>query len=1283
MTLRTGGTIGYSYGTMNCPSLIPSSITRTTTDGSTTYTFALNGTHGTKTTVLDPGKNKTVYTFQGTDSTGLPVAGTPLTLTQVQVYQNTGTVASPAYPSSPNRTLLYCYNNNTSNCATTQAAYPITAKDVYVTPDAKTTSSRTKYTFDTHGNVTEIDRYPFTTVGTGTIDIKTLITYGTWNGSSCVGLGSIVDTPCDVKTTDGGGTKTLSETRYSYASTGFNTKVYQWSGSVWLTTTKNGNGNGTVANLTSPLGQFYSYTYATTASGLGCNSILPTGSSFTLGSATVTTSKTWDCNMGKLLTSTDANNNQSTFTYDLLGRPLSQKDPTTYEVDESYPSATTYTVGDSFATTTTTVDGLGRPIRSQKTDGASYDTVSTAYAFTTGTNPQFQTSFSQPCIAALNADCTKNHFLTTDPLGRSITSSTTSNEIVTNAFNQNDLSVTLSPFPTGEHNKVAQTEYDGLGRVISTCAIQATGGTSCGQVDGNSGILTSIAYSYNSTGTTNVILTRGSQTHQLIYDQLGRLVFQTLPESGSTTYTFDVSSASCGSVSAPGLLVETIDANGVHVCYNHDALGRLTEFQTPTPLTQGGCYDFIYGDQWAGTPLTNANLRLVDAVRDLNCNGGHDVDEIFQYDPDGRMTDLWETTPHSGGQYHTQAGYALNGMLNLISGVPGKSAYTIVADPNGRPDSSKYGTTVVGSNVVYNANGSTKEIDYQSSDKDVYTPDPNTGLMTAWAFTVGATTESATLTWNANRSLKTLAITDGFHSGGTQTCHFNPTDSTGTGYDDVGRLVGMDCGTLWHQTFAYDQYDNFSKTSISGATNWNPTYSATTNHMGNGATYDSDGQVTYDTNNSYAWDPAIHKMITANSGASLGSCGSAGVTCITYDAFGRPAENNVGGAITELLYSPIGLTGIMSGQTTNNLRLPIPGGSLFNSSATNSNIYHFDWLGSARIVSTLSNHTVTADNAYTPYGEKYSSFGTAGFLNFTGDFQDLYSGLYDTPNREFDTSSGSRWLSPDPARASWNAYSYPTNPNSFIDPRGLGDCSWDPNSNTVTCTPDPGPDPGTVNPGDPCSDFHCRGRGPSDPTCGVVPFSNCPGPGGGGGGGHPGRGPSCGVVPLRPCGPGNGAPAANKGPTPCGLSPWERMGLVGSAIVNLNSAFEKIESAAAAGISTPITGSGGVALAVGQTLSAAGSVATGFLQVTAAITDNSGIANASTVASVFTGFSGPITLAASGGNVEAAAMASTLEGFFTFGLSGAVSPVGVGSIADLVSSSADFVAPAQTPAGCQ
>ena len=1030
LTYRTGGTATYTYGTINCASLIPSSLTRTTTDGATTYTFALNGTHGTMTTVLDPGKNKTVYYFQGTDANGLPVQGTPLTLTEVQVYQNTGTVASPI--NTLISTTIYCYNNNTTACPTTQAAYPIVAKDAYVAPGSKTTYSRVHQDFDTYGNVTTVSRYKdFVAIGAGTATETTTITYGSWNGTNCVAIGSgIVNKPCDITVRDAA-SNALSEEKFTYGTKGFMTSHYLWGGAQWITTTASANANGTPAYTINAMGTRTDYGYAATGGG-GCNLMLPTSTGTTVGTTTFGILATWDCNMGKLLTSTDANGNQSTFTYDLLGRPLSQTDPTTYAVSEYYGIAPTVVqVSDAYVTTLGTVDGLGRPIRSQKTDCSNYDTITTAYGFN-GT--QFQTSFSQPCIVAINIDCTKNHFLTNDPLGRSITSSTTSNETLTNTYNQNDVSVTLSPFPSGEHNKVGQTEYDGMGRPLSTCALQASGGTACGQIAGGSGILTSYAYSSGAWSRT-VTATRGSQAHTTVVDALGRPTSVTTPEAGTTTYVYDTATVTCGSGTAPGVLVEQIDNAGVHTCYGIDGLGRTTQAHDPT--YSNGCRSWVYGDQYSGTPtVSNATLRVAEAYTDSNCSGTSKVtDEYFSYDKVGRTTDVYETTPHSGGQYHTQAGFALNGVLTSLSGVPGKSTYTIGLDPNGRPDTSTYGVTAVATNVNYNAAGQPTEIDY-GTDKDLYPRDPNTGLMTGWTFTLGATSQTATLTWNPNRTLKTLAITDGFNALGTQTCNYNPTDHAGTGYDDVGRLVGVYCangGTVrWTQTYGYDQYDNFSKT---GTTSWSPGYSATNNHI-TGAGYDSDGQVTYDLNNSYGWD-GYHKMTATNSGAVLGSCGSAGVTCYTYDAMGRGVEKNVAGTFTEFLYSPAGLTGIMSGMTTNAFRAPIPGGNVFTNNGSGSIVSHLDWLGSARLSETLG-HSLSRDTSFSPYGENYSNSGTGVVQNFAGMFSDLSPNLlFDTPNRQFDTSAGSRWLSPDPARASWNAYSYPTNPNSFTDPSGL------------------------------------------------------------------------------------------------------------------------------------------------------------------------------------------------------------------------------------------------------
>jgi len=56
------------------------------------------------------------------------------------------------------------------------------------------------------------------------------------------------------------------------------------------------------------------------------------------------------------------------------------------------------------------------------------------------------------------------------------------------------------------------------------------------------------------------------------------------------------------------------------------------------------------------------------------------------------------------------------------------------------------------------------------------------------------------------------------------------------------------------------------------------------------------------------------------------------------------------------------------------------------------------------------------------------------FAGTTGDFD--FGILWDTPNRELAQAQG-RWVSPDPAGASWNAYAYVTNPNIETDRTGL------------------------------------------------------------------------------------------------------------------------------------------------------------------------------------------------------------------------------------------------------
>src|ERR1700757_3852041 len=78
-------------------------------------------------------------------------------------------------------------------------------------------------------------------------------------------------------------------------------------------------------------------------------------------------------------------------------------------------------------------------------------------------------------------------------------------------------------------------------------------------------------------------------------------------------------------------------------------------------------------------------------------------DEWFSYDAKGRITDVWESTPHSGGYYHSYASYYPNGTIGSIGGIPGYANYTFGDDSEGRPSTASQGTTTIINGVTYDA----------------------------------------------------------------------------------------------------------------------------------------------------------------------------------------------------------------------------------------------------------------------------------------------------------------------------------------------------------------------------------------------------------------------------------------------------------------------------------------------------------------------------------------------------------------------------------------------------
>jgi RHS repeat-associated protein len=638
---------------------------------------------------------------------------------------------------------------------------------------------------------------------------------------------------------------------------------------------------------------------------------------------------------------------------------------------------------------------------------------------------------------------------------------------ITRTYAGNDVLAVQGPTPAGENAKQKQFEYDGLGRLTSVCEISsATGSGTCAQTNSKTGFWTKYTYDAlgNLTGVTQNAQSAQSQTRTFAYDALRRLTSETNPESGTVTYVYDSMSAqdNCtpagGRLSGGDLLRKNL-ADGTYICYLYDIAHRVTDVGNSLGggSSNSPCKRFRYdntngvlGTRPTGVTINNTLGGLAEAVTDTCAvpitQSSILSDEWFSYSNRGEVTDMYESTVHSGRYYHTTAGYWANGSLNTFTGVPGQTGWTFSVDGEGRGSTAVQGSNTLVGSTSFNSASQPLTVTLGLGDSDTYGYDPNTGRMTSYAFTVGSTPKSTsgTLTWNANGTLSKLAVSDGFNSGGTQTCKYGDPANSVAGYDDLGRLIKVDCGaSIWQQNFSYDSFGNVSKAVPTGGTGiaWNPGYNQANNRYTLAGTgYDANGRLLTDTFHTYTWN-VYGRLSTIDSS----TCGTNG-TCLTYDAFDRMVEKNLAGTYSEVLYTPLGKTAVMNGATIIDVYVPLPGGSIFHMVPGGQAFRHPDWLGIIRLESSRLNRTVNYDRAFAPFGETYKNFGLTTGSDFTGDTQDTVSGTYDTPNRELHPTQG-RWISPDPAGLqavdstnpqSWNRYIYALNDAiAFVDPTGL------------------------------------------------------------------------------------------------------------------------------------------------------------------------------------------------------------------------------------------------------
>jgi RHS repeat-associated protein len=1077
ITLRSGGTVAYTYGGsnhgLNCTYQTVPTLTRTLGNGdTTTYTLAYSLISGSNykatNTVIDPGGNKTVYTFTGLAATGNSSTYAQV-VTEVQKYQGTSTLLT---------TDIYCYNTafascSTSSAPTAQVTGPIAEIVVFHQISGMSNYSATDTKYDAYGNVWYSALYDF---GGATPVRTTTITYGSCSAScntsspTISSIGSNIQNRLGkVVTTQNG--STVAEANYTYDAHGNLLSTSVWNGSAFIgqTTANSYNPNGTIATSydLANNGTTYAYTPSGYSDGSCTNYPFPT--KVTNVGTGLNTQATYDCTGGAKLTNVDANGNTTKYGYETSGgaadpywRVNSVTDPYSVVAYKIYPTGSSPdTAGSSFLVATgsieantLTTDGYGRPINSQTAQSPSatnYDTVSTYYWWNAGSN-EIQTS--QPCSAALLGTCALVHSAFFDALGRVQQTETTSNELFQHTYTQNDDLAVLTPAPAGENSKQVQTEYDGLGRVSKVCHIGTTtstgSSTACSQNSGTANGATDV-YSYlQGSGYTEVEIQRNAfQTRWTYYDGLGRLVQKRTPEGGTWYYVYD-GSATCpvGYRGATGQLAEVKDPNGNALCYAYDSLNRVTGINANGTTCRHFYYDNSTG--YSGTVPTGITLanqygRMVEGATDKCTFGTLITDEWFAYDQDGRNSDMWESSYSVPSYYyHSHANFYANGAINTLQiANPSYHTFTYGLDGEGRwysltdtTASQNIVTSVkqfpANNPVVVNLTGTTP-------DNDAYTIDQYTGRVNQYVFSVGntPTTLKGVLNWNADGTLGSLATTDGFDSGGSLTC--------ADAYDDWARLVKFDCGSgNWGQQYAYDVYDNLTKTLLSGrtGTTWNPGYSSSTNQC-SGCSFDSDGNTTADGGGNYwGWDE-FSKQKWYNTSSAAPTCGTSG-KCIIYDAFGHIVAYSSTTAWVDEWQMQGGALATLSASSLQTLRLPAPGGHGLvevNPNTSGYNYLHGDWLGNARVLSSVVNNTEYDDRAYTPYGEQFTSYGLSAsvYQRFAGMTADFNNGLqYEAQNREL--SVVGRWLSPDPAGFGWNQYAYATNPNSETDPSGL--CPW-------------------------------------------------------------------------------------------------------------------------------------------------------------------------------------------------------------------------------------------------
>jgi len=973
------------------------------------------------------------------------VAGTSYTTTytntagNLSAPTNAATFVGTEMPLAQNITRTDTSGNTLLNVTQTwQTDYPFQLADTQTALNGINTSE-TSYGYDTLARLTQQDDWGFPN------GAKTRLREEDTTYASFAGGVNIMDRPLSIVIRDGG-LNWASETDFGYdentltATSGIEQhtlitvpranltslhRLLKSDGSSALVTTFAYDDTGQRLSTTDPAGNTTNYSYTdsfTTGTPPTPTNAYVTQVTDALGN---TAKYSWNYAGGAMASSTDANTQQTSYTFDAWDRLDQTNAPDGGVTTYAYTPSTIETKrkidanGDS-SDQIQTVDGLDRAsVAAHETSTGSWSRVDTCYnglglkSFASYPYSSSSNGGAPNCSAAgdsVTYDTLSRPTQVTHSDGTTILTSYTGNASETQDEGNGSVRVA----------KIG--EQDGLGRLVSLCEVTSgvygPGGTgsACGQDIAATGLLTT--YRYDVLGELTSV-SQGAETRSSSFDAASRLTQSITPETGTWNYVYD-KDTNCSASSFPGDLVSRTDARGIHTCYqydsDHDLTGKTYSDGTPSvTFTYGGATQLGIGN------LVNTAGRLSSESTASNTG------EVISYDTLGRPAVEYEITPNTwnaSATFNFASGYDLAGDLTSFSYSKGDTATTAynLAGEALSLSSAVNGTLISG--VGYNAAGeeTAATLGNGTSETRGYDARLRPNAITSGGYSFGVTS------YTPDSGI--LTSTDSVNGGFTYTM------------DSLNRIASASCTSGGcsgdSATYNIDRYGNrWSVTgTLPGAAPPTLTFNNAHNQV-DGWSYDANGNLLSDTVHTYEYD-AENRLISVDNGTTA---------TYVYGAGSQRVRENVGGQVEEFVYGagPQDLTVVDGNQNPIETDYGFDGRNLATVNSGGSYFAGSDLLGTVRDRANSSGASIETGINW-PYGGFRNYSNSISRIHYTDQFEDTESGLDYFGFRYYNTALG-RFMTSDPAGMavadpsdpqSWNQYAYVENqPTTSVDPTGL------------------------------------------------------------------------------------------------------------------------------------------------------------------------------------------------------------------------------------------------------